>query len=665
MNRIKETEITGLFRLSESLYLFKSSCHVWIVRRGSTALLIDSGTDVPDAVFRYLGISRIDLILHTRLDRSVCAATARLQKDWGGRAAVPASCGDFAVNPDFHWENQDIYHSYCFKPGYGIPVEPFDVKHHLQPDEEILWEDLRFKVINTESGDESLIYRVRIDGSDCVFTGNLLAGKGSVWNFYDMERWYNELCMGGESLLDRAIARLQALESAGADLLLTAHGDPVLYGLEAAAATREALQNTRNQLYQNTIPSGSRDEELPGDFVPVEGSVSGPWNIETSWFFISESGKVLIWDFGWPIMPGDSRDILTRLSGISGRNDLVPDVILFSHYHDDHISGVPSLKEFYPELSVWSMDTMADILENPFHYNLPCLGSAGYPYEGISVDKVLKDRETFNWEGQEFQIHHFPGQTEYHAALVTEMDGRTILFAGDSVYKPLDGYILRGESSNGWNICLLGEGKGYSRCARVLKEVQPDYLASAHHSMIPVDSRRIEEYGSWAQNTAEMMENLVYGRNANFSCDPGWASFYPFRSIVDPGERFQTSVRIRNHEDRTVSVNIRPVLPEGWGCSPAVREGAVPPGETGEFLFEITAGAGTFRRTVLTAHVVCDGIDYGQHPVHIADSKEYEKTLPAHLFEKYRQEREAAAEQDLCYQGAWKIRWSPESGLKC
>ena len=51
-----------------------------------------------------------------------------------------------------------------------------------------------------------------------------------------------------------------------------------------------------------------------------------------------------------------------------------------------------------------------------------------------------RSEERFEWEGFSFEIVFYPGQTEFHAAILGEIDGRRVLFSGDSTY-PLKRYL--------------------------------------------------------------------------------------------------------------------------------------------------------------------------------------------------------------------------------
>lgn len=646
-----ELSIPGLYRFREDIYLYKSSCNIWIFVRDGKALLINSGTGLPDEVLENLGIEKIDCILHNHLDRALSAASPEYAAE-GVEIHVPASQAYLLEDADVVWENHDQYHSYNFKPGFTIPLRSFETFHKVFPGSVIKWKDLEFSVVATVGDDDSVAYSLELDDEKLLFSGDLIAGEGTIWNFYDLERWYNEYYMGERTLMDRAMERLDEILSLNPDFICPARGEKLMDGSAGVADVLTTMRSLKSHLYADTITSEIEPPTHERDF-----SSHGLYNIETSWFLVAPSGKVLVFDFGWPILPGDDRDILTRLKKQAKRDDLTPDLLLVGHYHDDHIGGIPSLQRNYPDLEVAVYEGMADILQNPMKWNLPCLGTAGYPTGGFPVDRFLSDGEELYWEGHLLKIFHFPGQTEQHMALVIELDGETILFAGDSVYRPGKGFILRGESSNGPNRCALGEGMGYRKCADVLKDVIPSYLASAHHGLIPVVSGQFDEYASWAEKTEEIMSGLIEGRQVNFGTDPLWCHFYPFRQVAEPGEILEVELVVRNYESHDCMMRSELKLPAGWGSSSLVGERTVKAGKEIRIPYKVTVGADAGNRMAVSADILFDGIFYGELPVFLVDSPFFEDSAVERVYNKYKHAMADSDEKELCYLGAWLIPW--------
>lgn len=70
------------------------------------------------------------------------------------------------------------------------------------------------------------------------------------------------------------------------------------------------------------------------------------------------------------------------------------DVVLPTHYHDDHMAGMNLLRDS-EGTQTWAAESFADILENPLAYNLPCL-----LYDTIPVDRRLPPGQPFGEQAE-------------------------------------------------------------------------------------------------------------------------------------------------------------------------------------------------------------------------------------------------------------------------
>ena len=74
---------------------------------------------------------------------------------------------------------------------------------------------------------------------------------------------------------------------------------------------------------------------------------------------------------------------------------------------------------------------MPDPLADRSRYDLPWL-----PAEAIVADRLLPEEGSFRWCNHRFHIRPFPGQTWWHCAFDTDIDGRHVLFSGDNFQPP-------------------------------------------------------------------------------------------------------------------------------------------------------------------------------------------------------------------------------------
>ena len=151
--------------------------------------------------------------------------------------------------------------------------------------------------------------------------------------------------------------------------------------------------------------------------------------VMTTYAILTESGKALFYDYGYVDL--DHIRKVKRDLGIKHA------VVTFSHYHDDHLIRTYELMRD-DNIEIWVLDKMADVVENPTRYRLPCL----VPFP-IRPTRVVRDGEKIEWEGYTLEFFHLPGQTEYHQGLAVEIDGKRVLFTGDNTWKKADPARIR------------------------------------------------------------------------------------------------------------------------------------------------------------------------------------------------------------------------------
>ena len=102
-----------------------------------------------------------------------------------------------------------------------------------------------------------------------------------------------------------------------------------------------------------------------------------------NWFVISDSGKALVIDYGYMPDAGPARRRVfqalsparacctasTRCSEQFGIDRV--DVALISHFHDDHVCGVPLLQRLF-DTQCWASVDFADLLADPDAHCFPC-----------------------------------------------------------------------------------------------------------------------------------------------------------------------------------------------------------------------------------------------------------------------------------------------------
>jgi len=589
-------------KISDNVYMYPDTSNVYVVKSGSEAVLIDFGSGAVMEHLPKIGVEKVSWVLHTHHHRDQCQGNAVLA-GLGVKVAVPADQHRSFEDAEGVWQQMKLYHNYSFKPDFFEPTRSIKVDKAVKPGEVFEWAGLRFETLPSTGHTElpGLVYLAEIDGKKTAFTGDLIHSPGKVWTYYDLQWRYNQH-KGALAGIDS----LEAVKNAKPDLLLPSHGVMMDNPREAIGQTIDNVKEVADLLrWQVGGDSSMKNRKIFPHVV----------HKRTSFIIIADSGHAMFYDSS---IPKADVEKLVRDHGIKQI-----DMVILSHYHDDHVGGIPTLKDDYGA-ELWVHESTVDIIENPYRYNIPCLGVERYPDEaGPKVDRVLKDGETFQWEGWTFTVFHFPGQTEYHMGMYAEIDGHRMLFMGDSTYRPRPGTMFRGENFNARNYCRLGEGTGYLKCAEILKKYNPDMAMAAHFGAIPLDEKRIDEYYQWAKKLAPTFRKAIAREDPNFGTDPNWMSFYPYRMFAEAGETVVTEVRIRNHSDHPAEAVVRPVLPEGWRANPEERRLTIAAKETGvaDFRIVLSKDAPISLRTVITANVIFDGIDYGEFPEMIIDNQ--------------------------------------------
>lgn len=123
------------------------------------------------------------------------------------------------------------------------------------------------------------------------------------------------------------------------------------------------------------------------------------------------------------IDPADNGPELCR---VMEARETVPEAILLTHGHYDHILAVPYLQEHWPELPVYchKLDCPEELTEE----------DEGVVYPTVSAFRNLRhyaDGDRVSASGLEVQVLEIPGHTPGSVALLVE----NALFTGDTLFK--------------------------------------------------------------------------------------------------------------------------------------------------------------------------------------------------------------------------------------
>ncbi|KAI6204618.1 hypothetical protein M3Y94_00696700 [Aphelenchoides besseyi] len=224
------------------------------------------------------------------------------------------------------------------------------------------------------------------------------------------------------------------------------------YALSAAAYliskyTRSGMSTTLTPL--------ANVEQLSPRVIRILGQNSGPFTLQgTNTYLVGTGNKKVLIDTGDRNVPRYIDELKTALG------DSTLDCIVITHWHEDHVGGIPDVKRLVGECPIYKIKRAED------DSNLA--GECTYVENGHEI----------RVEGATLRLIHTPGHTIDHAVLWLDED--QILFSGD---------------------CVLGEGSAVFECLHtymnslnVLLDLKAKAIYPGHGKVIENPHQKITEY---------------------------------------------------------------------------------------------------------------------------------------------------------------------------
>lgn len=583
--------------LFEDIYLFKDAVNVYIIKKDNRAVLIDFGSGDILNHLSELQIDTIDYILHTHYHRDQCFGDS-LATQQGIKIGVPSKEKKLFSAAKKFWETKSYYDLYYFKPTFFVSTNNIHYDMKFKHGNVFKWDSIIFKIIKTPGHTTgSISYLLDKNGQKFAFTGDLIHSGGKVLTYYDLEYVYND---NGEEGFKYSLKSFQRLLEMEPDVLLPSHGSLILEPQKEIVSLKKKLKKARftfcsefsgiyidlPELNERAIQPIDIKKEFPH---LIRNGLCPPILIK------GNNDNAILLDFA-----GDDSSgyYLEDFKGILKKNEINQiDFILPTHYHDDHTAGIPLLLQAF-KTNVYALENMVDILENPTHYRLGCLTD-----QPIKVDRILKDGEEFFWEDYKFQIFHFPGQTEYHAGIFTNIDGKSIFFTGDTITQR--SFIDRDTNMNCLNFCRLGPDVGFMKCADLLLKCNPEYLAISHYGIIKINRSLLLRFKEFVSEYEPLLSDLIAQENPNYGFDPNWISFKPIRVSIKPGESFITHLVVRNYSNYESILKFKLNLPKSWSAKPSKASLLIKPNKFKEIPLKINVpkNSKSMGRQIITANI--------------------------------------------------------------
>lgn len=599
-----------LTRLSPHLWWYRDTCNVYLWTAGDRGLLIDLGSGGILGLLPSLGVREVVAVAHTHHHRDQCGGDD-LAVAMGIPIWVPARERALFEATEAFWRLRRTYDSYDASSLGFTRATPVPVARGLADHERLAWDGGAIEILPTPGHTKgSISLLARIDDADVAFTGDLVAGHGTVPTLHDLQWQYGMPdAVGAARHSVRLVARRRP------STVLPSHGRPIGGGTAAGDAldaletnlgdlSRLLAEVRRNRVW-TTWPS-SVDQ-------PVARVLPHAWanthSLANTYALVDDAGAALILDYGFPSWDhfyADQRFVAHTLDDFRAEAGLrTVTAAVPSHYHDDHLAGVPYLQREHGA-QAWIHATFAEIVAEPARFDLPCL----WP-DAIRVDRVLADGDLVEHAGARLETFHMPGHTQFALGLAGTIDGVRVAFTGDNL---LAGSLspLRAAAPIYRNVMALDSIRtGVER----LIAHEPELLLTGHTGALEVSRADLDEFVAWARSL-----ELVLGRLSpvpgleNEALDPYVARFDPYRATAGPGRAVSARVIVRNHAAVPRPARIALRLPAGWPtAAPPSGEGLVPADGTLAFdvLIPVPADAPP-GRVVITADLLLDGEPRGE-----------------------------------------------------
>ncbi len=600
-------------QIQDNVFLFRDSCLVYAVKGPEGTVIVNAGTGLAADHLNEMGSSETTTVLLTHHFRDHTDGAIRLNEA-GAKIIGPYWDQEYLIDPEQHFRERQIWNSYDNRWDRFSPIRPIPEIDWLMDYETREIAGLEWEVVPTPgvtNGASS--YIVNLDGRRLAFVGEVICGHGKTGRLAPLQYNYNDLT--GAVNLWRSSSRL--LE-AKPDALLPSLGEPMDDPIGAIAAFKENLKlidkiqgGFSDQLFE---PEDDDIEEvLPHLYRSKYGSAC-------THFILSDSGKVLSLDYGYNssayALPGkqhlsNRRPFLHGLKGLKKQfgADRI-DTVLVTHFHDDHVNGIPLLQRVFGT-EVWASDTFTDILERPERYDRPCLW-----HEPIPVANHLPIGETFQWENIPITLYPMSGHTRLATLVCFEVDGKRVVHTGDQIFFRTASGMAFAPGAKLFTNHVYKNGLDIGCYAQTLEELRrfkPDWVITGHTMPYETSDEWYEVIEEGAKAFDEVHQSLMSlgDDDVHFGAESQGGKLYPYQAHLPEGGTAQFEGWILNPFPSNQTASAVLVGPEGWESEAIEVE--LGPREQKDINISITPPAGTkARRQPVGLDLIVGGRPFGQ-----------------------------------------------------
>ena len=553
--------------LGRDLFLYPDSCNVYLLRYGTTGIVIDFGTGAWIDHLGEIGVERIDHVVLTHVHRDQCCGLYR-----GRRCdfAVHAPAGEAALlQQDSLQDFWTGYQQNGCPANYAAPRLPLsDIACDLRADGETSIGPARFCAIATPGHTEgALSYVVEWRGRHLAFCGDAAHADGTLYQPFHLE-WDHWTPTG-------ALAAWHGLERLGYcyfDELLPAHGPPI------RRRARQSLKVTQRRLMAFIRAKGSVCAGEKNRWWDTQMLACGARRVlpnlyqfgANSYLLLSAKAGALVID---PQLPNNNQ--LTALMQELGLNDIA--VATATHYHFDHSDALNHVREQYGA-AIWLHPWVALPLADRDRYDIPWL-----PTEPIIADRTLPETGVFRFGEYRFQIRPLPGQTWWHCAFDTSIAGHQVLFSGDNFQPP-----TRWNGTGGF--CAYNGSRfaeGFARSAQTVIDIAPDIICNGHQIIYRFAAAHYRRILRWSEHSERALQALCPSPDWRADYDYRALRCEPFVSKAQAGSQLKLKLVCHNHAETARVLTGAIAAAASWRVELARRRVTIPAGQSRSLTFHV------------------------------------------------------------------------------
>lgn len=602
------------------VFVHQGCANVFVLRDGPHAILFNLGDGSVLDQLSTIGVTQVDWVLFTEHHREVCQGASRIDRKQT-QVAAPRSERTLFENPlrfrKWRPTLNDEYtvHGASYVRPSAVPIQ---LDQTFAPGDTFRWRGYEILCMETPGHSPGgMSYLLRRGSQTCAFIGGVMHEGARMSNWYDIEWDY-----GFGKGLDTLTASVQKLIDAKPDCIFPAQGPPIHDASSQLKSYHNKLTAFRPD-YLRGYPVNDLTKRTKVD--PIIRATAIPQIVQVTphlykfsdmlagknfAIIISDSGKGLLLDCG--LFPETLlNELVKEMQTHLGLTQI--DALWINHMHGDHFTLGAALKRQFGT-QIWTLDRIVDKVEQPLKYDYCALITSYNPeYEGLKVDRALRDGEVVDWEGLQLHIDWMPGQTEFGNCLWLELDGKRIAFTGDNLFgDPSDPTQNGHEAVVARNSAVFEEG--YLLGSRYLRDLKPDIVMGAHNVLMTNPAAFLDRYHAWSKRIIDHYRSLLPDENYEYGFDPFWVSAYPYRVDLQQQRVQEFEITVRNFRDQPQRHRVALRLPPGLQANPAVLEGTVAPKSRERFKITLTAApdlapAGTL---MIPLDIRLDGKHFGE-----------------------------------------------------